>query len=65
VLSKENLEKTVNLQKNLVNRYLAASKNILTDSQQVQFNTYIDSQNSMLEMSVQLLGGTDNQVTDR
>jgi hypothetical protein len=62
VLSKENLEKSVNLQKNLFKGYLAASKGILTESQQTQFNTYIDSQNSMLEMSVELLGGAGNQA---
>ncbi|NLD38080.1 MAG: hypothetical protein GX654_14530 [Desulfatiglans sp.] len=62
VLSKENLEKSVNLQKNLFTGYLNSSKGILTDSQQAQFNSYIDSQNSMLEMSVQFLGGANNQA---
>jgi hypothetical protein len=62
LLSKENLEKSVALQKNLFNGYLAASKNILSDAQQAQFNTYIDSQNSMLELSLQLLSGAGNQA---
>ncbi|NLA74359.1 MAG: hypothetical protein GX846_02590 [Deltaproteobacteria bacterium] len=40
---RENLERSVDQQKNLLNKYLSVLKDILTDFQQARFNTYIDS----------------------